>query len=147
MKRIILLSLMVVMATLSANAQIEDADALACISDCVELKSGPGSNYPCLLSKESKQRKLQLFKPTTIRSRSENYNAGVKIINYVEYAGKQKKGYLYVFGTYDLDNGAGETTMGWVEAKYLRLACDECDGRGTELFERTICDKCKGRGY
>ena len=147
MKRLLLFFSLVLITTISANAQMEDEDDLACIADGIELKSGPGSNYSCLMSKESKKRKLQLFTPITIRKSSANYNDNVKIIEELEYAGKKQNGYLYVYCSYELDNGYSEDVFGWVEAKYIRLACEDCYGLCVNLLDGKTCTTCHGRGY
>ena len=145
MKRFIL-SIVMIITVLSVAAQ-RKGDSFVCIGDKVNVRTGPGTNYPvCQLSLaiiaecdgseyNGETQKQQLFK-----------GYGTEL-THIEYLGKHENGFLFV-NCYEEGEGFGG--KGWVFAKYLRPQCDACEGypiiRNSD-GTITRCRKCNGKGY
>ena len=126
MKRIILFCLVMFLA-IGANAQYKKGQMLVCTGNNVNVRTGPGKNYPvatisnCFIC-EGRNRnctacggrpgrsKYQLMKGDGL---GECENGDIAI----EYLGKSKNGFHYV-SCYECIEGIG--TRGWVSAQYLR---------------------------
>jgi hypothetical protein len=128
MKRIVLISLML-LTVLSVSAQ--SRRGFISTGDNVNVRKGPGINYPVLYSEGEK---LQLFKGEV-----------------VAYKGKKRNGFIYVHVVKVHPGDAVFDYPGWVSAKYLRpvTLCPECGGQGYvgDIEEPQDCPKCKAKGY
>ena len=128
MKRFVFLSLLLI-AVLAVNAQSQKG--YVCTGDNVNVRKGPGTNYPVLMSEGAK---LQLNKGEV-----------------VAYKGKKRNGFCYVHVTKIAFGSAFFDYPGWVSAKYLRevTLCDECNGTGYvgEIEDMKPCGRCEQKGY
>lgn len=128
MKRFVFLSLLLI-AVLTVNAQ--SRKGFVCTGDNVNVRKGPGTNYPVLMSEGAK---LQLDKGEVVISK-----------------GKKRNGFCYVHVTKIAFGSAFFDYPGWVSAKYLRevTLCDECNGTGYvgEIEDMKPCGRCEQKGY
>ncbi len=134
------------LVSLSANAQ-KNGDYLACTGNNVNVRTGPGMNYP--VQTHYGNQKVQLMKGYGIGDGYEEceHETGNCILVYL---GATRNGFMKV-GYY----GEGTNIEGWVSAQYLRKVCpwcegypktyDDCDKDNPRLLR--VCKKCKGRGY
>lgn len=128
MKRIIIMMLLV-LATISANAQI-----YICTGDNVLVREGPGTNYPI-------NGGFNNYYQTKIR-----YGRLCKG-DIVSYHGQRKNGYMFV---YNMGGGNGSYNCGWVSVKYFRQACRKC--QNTDWFSNlsqyvSACRTCGRRSF
>ena len=128
MKRIAIV-LMLLFTVLVVNAQHK---GFVCTGNNVNVRTGPGMNYPVYDSNTDHKR--QLSKGDVVR------NCGVK-----------KKGFCLIQGPLEW---GGDERDGWVSAQYLRpvTLCPECDGyKDVNIAEVDIeldtCKRCNGKGY
>ena len=112
-----LMIILVVMTSMSANAQFRKGQVLTCTVDNVNVRKGPGKNYGVLIDKLCEM-KCQLYKGATVK-----------------YAGKMQNGFLYVIFDAGCTAGTSHEEYGWVPRQYLKSV----------LTKR--CPKCKGKGY
>ena len=126
MKRIILFCLVMFLA-IGANAQYKKGQMLVCTGNNVNVRTGPGKNYPvatisnCFICNgrdrnchycegRAGRSKFQLMKGTGLG----NCEVGDMVI---EYLGQSKNGFLHI-ACYECVEGSGGE--GWVSAQYLR---------------------------
>ena len=132
MKRILMM-LLLVMATMGANAQFRRGQNLICTADIL-LRSNPSTNasVKCRLEKGEG---------------SFHITVGCNIT----YLGKKQNGFCKVeVYRQDGSNSYGETYVGWAPAKYLRVRCEKCTGNGINIYGDDYgsrCTACRGRGY
>jgi len=124
MKRITFLLLMV-MTIMGAKAQYRKGQCLVCTGNNVNIRKGPGKNYPIL---SYDRYKTQLFKRNTVRHSL--WSASVQI----EYLGKKQNNFLYVH-IQGIDGDCLPCEDVWVSADYLK-PCPRCKGFGSR------CDYC-----
>lgn len=128
MKRItIVLMLLFVMLTINAQH-----NGFVCTGNNVNVRTGPGKNYPVYDSNTPQKR--QLSKGDVVKN-----------------CGKKKNGFCLIQGPLEW---GGDERDGWVSAQYLRpvTLCPECDGyKDVNIAEIDIeletCEKCNGKGY
>jgi len=129
MKRIMMM-LLLVMATMGANAQFRRGQNLICTANIL-LRSNPSTNasVKCKLGK----------------GEGWFYDIGCNIT----YLGKKQNGFCKVkVYRQDGSSGEGETYVGWASAKYLRVRCEKCAGVGDNMYgDLSRCTACRGRGY
>ena len=121
--------MVLLLAVMTANAQ---HDGYVCTGNNVNVREGPGKNYPIFDVEQG--RKRQLFKGDVVTN-----------------MGKKKNGFVLVNGPLEW---GGDERDGWVSAQYLRpvTLCKKCFGTGDmnvakEDIDLRTCDKCKGKGY
>ncbi len=128
MKRlsIVLISLFVMLTAYAQN------DGYVCTGNYVNVRTGPGKNYPVYDSDTDHKR--QLSKGDVVKN-----------------CGKKKNGFCLVQGPLEW---GGDERDGWVSADYLRPVklCPQCDGYkdvndGEVDINLVTCDKCNGKGY
>ena len=149
MKRIVLL-IVVVMTTLCAEAQYKKDQHFYCTGNNVNIRKGPGKNYPVFTYTEynsGAKKKFQLMKHQGL-----NIGMGLDGFFYITYLGQRKNGFLHVTtGSWWFNNMKEENMAfldGWVSEKYLKPVCKSCDGYGfTEYMGEIKCPRCHGRGY
>lgn len=131
MKKILLVCLMLLTISITASAQDK---GFVCTGNNVNIRKGPGKNYPVLENGAGTNGKLQLFKG-----------------NVVTDYGKRKNGFCLVSAALEW---GGDERQGWVSARYLRpvIVCKTCFGTGNENvgpvdINLVTCRKCKGKGY
>lgn len=172
MKRILMLVLLV-MTTLCANAQLKFGDALACTRNEVNVRTGPGSNYPIgELDSDTKTDAVRDSEISQIIKKYDIYSNDLEfyklkkatdkekycqlnkpeIMNNgddyssIYYLGKTQNGYMYVGVFFYGFFGWCYVYKGWAPAQYLKVACKKCQGDGfVDWPDR--CPKCHGRGY
>ena len=146
MKRILML-LLLVMATMGANAQFRNGQALVCTGNNVNVRKGPGKNYGNIIWEyQGMNERAQLMKGDAVK-----------------YLGKKKNGFIYVRDlSVDYRFNFGDA---WVSAQYFRAGkkcrhcggdgllgvCPECGGEGITVCclgtGKVICEECGGDGY
>lgn len=146
MKRTMFISFML-MSFGFVNAQ-NVGDAFVCTGDHVNVRTGPGTNYPvCTLS-------LAVF----AESDGSEYNGETikhqldkgygTYETHIEYLGKRQNGFLFVNCYEEAEGFGGE---GWVSEKYLKPLCPLCKGEPEQygangkVIKR--CSHCQGKGY
>jgi uncharacterized protein YgiM (DUF1202 family) len=128
MKRLLFV-MMLLLATMAVNAQ---KDGFVCTGNNVNVRTGPGKNFPIYDIDTGNKRQL---------------SKGKVVAN----CGKKENGFCLVRGPLEW---GGDEREGWVSAQYLRpvTLCAKCFGTGNmniskdEIDLRT-CNKCKGKGY
>lgn len=161
MKRVFLLFLMV-MTTMIANAQYKKGQFLACTSNGVLLRTGPGKNYPAVLLNDNDKESSKIIVTNDPGFKGQGVDVSdsdewFPIDKGIIYLGKSQNGYLYVECTLFGDIFDDSIFKGWVPARHLRAACSNCKGKFWWYLERddlnydlddyTICPRCHGRGY
>ena len=173
MKRIVLLVLFVT-TTFCANAQLKFGDMLACTRDEVNVRTGPGTNYPVgEVDRNSKANPLNDSDISKIIKKYNIYTEGLELYKlkkatdkeeycqlnkpltnynsedyfYYYYLGKSQNGNLYIGVFFAGFFGDRYVYKGWVPSQYLKKGCGNCKGGGFVLDEGKICPKCHGRGY
>ena len=104
------------------------------VDSYVNIRKGPGTNYPVYYGGTGTNGKLQLNKGDVVRN-----------------CGKKKNGFCLVSAALEW---GGDEREGWVSAQYLRpvTICKTCFGTGDENvgpvdINLVTCRKCKGKGY
>ena len=130
MKKMLLICLML-MTVLAVSAQER---GYVCTGNNVNIRKGPGTNYPVFDGGSGTNGKLQLNKGDVVRK-----------------CGKKKNGFCLVSAALEW---GGDEREGWVSAQYLRpvTICKTCFGTGDENvgpvdIDLVTCRKCKGKGY
>ena len=130
MKKILLTGVLL-LAALSVKAQER---GFVCTGNHVNVRTGPGKNYPVVGTDVNPKDKVQLMKGTVVTDE-----------------GKRKNGFCLI--GQGLEWG-GDERGGWVSAQYLRpvILCPTCGGSKNEnIGEKDIylidCRKCKGKEY
>lgn len=128
MKRISIV-LMLLFTALIVSAQQK---GYVCTGNYVNVRTGPGKNYPVYDNNTSHKR--QLSKGDVVTD-----------------CGKKKNGFCLIQGPLEW---GGDERDGWVSAQYLLpvTLCPECYGYkdvnvGEIDIELETCKKCKGKGY
>lgn len=174
MKRFLLFFSLVLITTITANAQLKFGDALACTRNEVNVRTGPGNNYPvgeldfdtetdAVRDSEISQiikkyglnsNDLEFFKLKKATDKN-NYcqlnepyimNNGDDYSSFY-YLGKTQNGYMYVGVFFYGFFGLNYVYKGWAPAQYLKVACKKCQGSGFFGDWPDTCPKCHGRGY
>ena len=155
MKRFTLLLFFFLFAIV-ADAQYKIMQQLCCTGKNVNVRTGPGINYPiasdCLYGDE---KELEFMPPEfggyphilgPARNRKDRLRINKPSHNCfnpsIFYLGKEQNGFLRVLFGFEDDFWI----VGWVSAQYLVPACLECNGQGWD-FQDQKCPKCLGRGY
>ena len=130
MKRLITM-LLFMLAVTAVNAQQR---GFVCTGNHVNVRTGPGKNYPVVGTDFNAKDKVQLMKGTVVTDE-----------------GKRKNGFCLI--GQGLEWG-GDERGGWVSAQYLRpvILCPTCGGSKNENIgeidiDLITCRKCKGKGY
>lgn len=130
MKKILLICMML-MTVITVKAQEK---GFVCTGNNVNVRTGPGKNYPVYDVGKGTNGKRQLFKGDVVRD-----------------CGQRKNGFCLVQGALEW---GGDERDGWVSAQYLRpvILCKTCFGTGDENIGKVdidliTCRKCKGKGY
>ena len=121
--------LILLLVVLTASAQ---HNGFVCTGNNVNVRTGPGKNYPVYDSNTDHKR--QLSKGDVVSNK-----------------GKRKNGFCLIQGPLEW---GGDERDGWVSAQYLRpvTLCPKCKGyKDINIAEIDIelatCDKCNGKGY
>lgn len=130
MKKIAMICMLLLAATV-ASAQER---GYVCTGNNVNVRTGPGKNYPVYDAGKGTNGKRQLFKGDVVADK-----------------GKRKNGFCLIQGALEW---GGDERDGWVAAQYLRpvIICPTCEGTKSENIGKVDidlidCRKCKGRGY
>ena len=167
MKRIILLVLFVT-TTLYANAQLKIGDVLVCTRNEVNVRTGPGNNYP--IGEEDHDSKANPLNDSDISKIIKKYDIKTEDMYYyklkkatqtdnycqlnkpeimnngddhvtIYYLGKTQNGYLYISVIRWDFFGWGSVYKGWAPAQYLKVACKKCDGFGVIYSDDSYSSK------
>ena len=118
-------------AVITVNAQQK---GFVCTGNNVNVRTGPGMDYPIYDQDRADGKKRQLFKGDVVLD-----------------CGQRKNGFCLIVGALEW---GGDERDGWVSAKYLRpvILCPTCNGTKNENIgeidiDLITCRKCKGKGY
>ena len=123
--------IMLLMGAFTAYAQ---HNGFVCTGNNVNVRTGPGKNYPVYDYNKETGYKRQIFKGDVVADE-----------------GKRKNGFCLISGPLEW---GGDERDGWVSAQFLKpvTICPECGGtKNVNVAEVDIsletCKKCKGKGY
>ncbi len=123
--------LMLLMGAFTAYAQ---HNGFVCTGNNVNVRTGPGKNYPVYDYNKETGYKRQIFKGDVVADE-----------------GKRKNGFCLISGPLEW---GGDERDGWVSAQFLKpvTICPECGGtKNVNVAEVDIsldtCKRCKGKGY
>ena len=144
MKRLILLCLMSFIMT-GIQAQ-KRGTYMACIGDHVNVRTGPGKNYPVM----GGEYKYQLNKGDGTWEDYVGWDGELPGCS-IKYLGQTRNGFMYV----DICGEGCDWGQCWVSAQYLKPVCSACNGTPKRYDDfmadhpRLLwkCKRCNGRGY